>query len=87
MLRQDGSASNLNGWLIHHEGRENEYPLHLTYIDHAQTMVIMSGPDAMQEANGRDEFPRTPHDVWDDDGDTAYLLNQDGELEDQRDCT
>ena len=48
----------------------------------------MSGPDAMLEANGRDEWPWPgAEDVWDDTGDTAYLLNREGEVVDQRECT
>jgi len=88
LLNQANSARNLNGWTIHDEGRQNEYHFHLDFIDHAKTMVILSGPDAMRDANGRDQLPWPgATDVWDDAGDTAYLINPAGQIVDQRECT
>ncbi|MBT8165924.1 MAG: lamin tail domain-containing protein [Acidimicrobiia bacterium] len=88
LLNQANSARNLNGWTIHDEGRENEYEFFNDILDHTKTKVIMSGPDAMMEANGRDELPWPgAEDVWDDTGDTAYLRNPAGDLIDQRECT
>ncbi len=87
LLNQANSARTLNGWTIHDEGRENVFLLDGILIDHAKTKVFMSGPEAWYGAQGRDEYPLTPDEVWDDTGDTAYLLNRDGELVDQRECT
>jgi len=88
LLNQANSARNLNGWTLHDEGRQNVLDLGFVFIDHAKTMVFMSGPDAMLEVNGRDEqwWPGA-EDVWDDAGDTAYLLNQEGDIVDQKECT
>ena len=88
LLNQANSARNLHGWTIHDEGRENEYQFFNYFIDHAKTTVILSGADAAQEANtrGEDIWPGGTN-VWDDAGDTAYLLNPAGEIVDQRECT
>jgi hypothetical protein len=88
LLNQANSARNLNGWTLHDEGVQNVLDLGSVFIDHTKTMVFLRGPDAMREANGRDEWPWPgAEDVWDDTGDTAYLLNREGEIVDQRDCT
>ena len=85
LLNQANSARNLDGWVLHDEGKDHVAPLGTVLIDHARTVVFMYGRDAI--ADNRGEVPLFASlGGWLETGDTVHLLNRQGELVDSREC-
>jgi hypothetical protein len=85
LLNQANSARNLDGWVLHDQGKKHVAPIGLVLIDHARTVVFMYGREAI--ADNRGEVPLFPPlGAWLEAGDTIHLLNRQGELVDTRVC-
>ena len=83
-VRNGGSASaDLTGWSIHDQGAPHTYrfPAGYTLSPGASVTIRSGGPP------GPGELAWTGQNVWNNDGDTAYLVNAGGDTVSTRSCS
>jgi hypothetical protein len=84
VLQNRGSEPiRLSGWVLHDEGRKHEYDLSMISLLSGQRVSILTGPDA---APTTDAVVWKQQNVWNNDGDTAHLINPNQTLIDQTNC-
>ena len=74
----------LNGWVLHDETRNHEVELSRITLDPGQRVVMLSGEDTLDVP---ETFRWADRNVWNNDGDTATLLNSSGQVVAQERCT
>ena len=75
VINVGGELITLNGWILHDERRNHETRLDRISLAPGQRVVMLSGEDTLDVA---DTFRWANNNVWNNDGDTATLLNSDG---------
>jgi hypothetical protein len=70
--------------VLHDEGRKHSYTFVGFTLPPGGTVVVMTGPDNV--ADDPNEILWKRQHVWNNDGDTAFLLNPSGELIDEKSC-
>ena len=84
VLQNRGSEPiRLSGWVLHDEGRKHEYDLSVISLLSGQRVSILTGPDATPTT---DAVVWKQQNVWNNDGDTAHLINPNQTLIDQTNC-
>ena len=73
----------LSGWVLHDEGRKHEYDLSMISLLSGQRVSILTGPDATPTT---ETVVWKQQNVWNNDGDTAHLINSNQTLVDQANC-
>jgi hypothetical protein len=73
----------LSGWVLHDEGRKHEYELSMISLLSGQRVSILTGPDAAPTTGA---VVWKQQNVWNNDGDTAHLINPNQTLVDQTNC-
>ena len=77
-----GETISLSGWLLHDDGRKHEFGLGGLSLGPGESIAILTGPDASPAAGA---VVWKNQNVWNNDGDTALLL-QNGGLIDRQPC-
>jgi hypothetical protein len=78
------SVLSLSGWVLHDEGRKHSYTFGSITLEPAATVIVMTGPDNV--ADDPNEILWKSQHVWNNDGDTAFLLDPSGAQVDSRGC-
>jgi hypothetical protein len=84
VLENRGSeAIQLTGWVLHDEGRKHEYDLSPIGLRSGERVSILTGEDTAP-TSGAVVWKR--QNVWNNDGDIAFLINPAGVTIDQQRC-
>lgn len=82
-VRNNGvQTTSIGGWMVHDEGKRNSFTFSTTTdLDAGETLTLWSGREA-----DRESILWKRQGVWNNNGDTAYLLNLSGALVDKKGC-
>lgn len=83
-LRNTGSERiALIGWTLHDEGRKHETNLNRVVLNAGESFIMLSGEDTLETPGS---LRWTGRNVWNNDGDIAFLLGPDGSVVSERRC-
>ena len=84
LINTGGESITLNGWVLHDEGRNHETALNQVTLEPGGAIVMLSGADSLDtEVTMRWK----DQNVWNNDGDEAFLLDASGDVVSRRRCS
>lgn len=79
-----GEPLSLSGWRLHDEDVNHSTNLNSITLQPGSSIRLLSGPDTVAE---NDDIKWTSQNVWNNDGDTAFLLDASGTTVSEQRCT